>query len=96
MKVKFHPEARAELREAKSWYSKRSPLAAVLFAQVIDTAIANIAEAPHRYPVGEYDTHELFIPRRFPYKVVYRIRRDDIVIIAIAHQSREPAYWRHR
>jgi toxin ParE1/3/4 len=96
MRVKFHPQARIELREAKRWYQKRSPLAATLFAQIIDSAITSIAEAPHRYPAGEYDTRQMVIPRRFPYTVVYRIRQDDIVIIAIAHHSREPAYWRYR
>jgi len=56
MRVKFHPEARAELREAKSWYRDRSPLAAVAFAQMMDEAVASIAAAPLRYPAGEFDT----------------------------------------
>ena len=96
MKLKFHPEARAELREAKKWYRDRSPITAVAFAQAIDDAVRAIGEAPLRYPMGEYDTRHLFIPRRFPYTVVYRIRQTDIVIVAIAHESREPGYWRQR
>src|SRR5256885_234571 len=96
MTVKFHPEARAELREAKRWYRDRSPLAAVAFAQMMDEAVVAIAEAPLRYPVGEFDTREYIFPRRFPYTVVYRMRRNDVVVVAIAHQSREPGYWHYR
>ena len=63
---------------------------------MIDTALTAIREGPHRYPVGEYDTREYVIPRRFPYKIVYRLRTDDIVIVAVAHDSREPGYWHDR
>ena len=96
MRVKFHPEARAELREAKQWYRDRSPLAAIAFAQMIDEAVLAIVESPHRFPLAEFDTREYVFPRRFPYTVVYRVRTSDIVIVAIAHQSREPGYWHRR
>jgi plasmid stabilization system protein ParE len=96
MRVKFHPEARVDLKEAKAFYRHRSPLAAVAFAQEIDAAIARIAEASTRYPVGEHGTRELVLPWRFPYTIVYRIRVRLIVVIAVAHHSREPGYWRRR
>lgn len=34
--------------------------------------------------------------QHFPYFVVYRERDEDLHIIAIAHASRKPGYWRHR
>jgi hypothetical protein len=33
---------------------------------------------------------------RFPYNVVYRIRDDDIYVVAVAHTSRRPNYWKDR
>lgn len=96
MKVRLHPAARIDLQEGKAFYRKRSPLAAIAFAQQIDGAIANIAEAPLRYPSGEHGTRELVLPRRFPYTVVYRLRGEAIVIVAVAHHSREPGYWHQR
>lgn len=96
MKVRLHPEARIDLQEGKTFYRKRSPLAALAFAQQIDAAIANIVEAPLRYPGGEHGTRELVLPRRFPYTVVYRLRGEEIVIVAVAHHSREPGYWSQR
>jgi hypothetical protein len=34
--------------------------------------------------------------RRFPYFVIYREWSDRLEIVAVAHQSRRPGYWRSR
>ena len=33
---------------------------------------------------------------RFPYSVIYSIENDHILIIAVAHNRREPFYWAKR
>jgi hypothetical protein len=33
---------------------------------------------------------------RFPYCLAFQVRGDDIAVIAVAHQSRAPFYWRAR
>jgi toxin ParE1/3/4 len=33
---------------------------------------------------------------RFPFTIVYTELPDEVLIIAIAHASREPGYWRAR
>jgi hypothetical protein len=33
---------------------------------------------------------------RFPYRVVYRNRPDEIVVVAVAHLRRRPGYWKNR
>jgi plasmid stabilization system protein ParE len=96
MRVRLHPEARVDLREGKAFYRHRSPLAAVAFEHEIDAAISRIAESPRRYPEGQHGTREFVLPWRFPYTVVFRMKESLIVIVAVAHQSKEPGYWRHR
>jgi hypothetical protein len=34
--------------------------------------------------------------KHHPYLVVYAILPDQLIIIAIAHTSKQPGYWRHR
>lgn len=34
--------------------------------------------------------------RRFPFSIVYEIVNNEIVIFAVAHQSRRPQYWKGR
>jgi len=96
MRVKFHPEAREDLREGRAFYRHRSPLAAVAFAKEVDTAISRIVEAPLRYSESDYGTRSFTFPWRFPYTLVYTMRGSRIIIVAVAHHSKEPGYWRHR
>ena len=93
--VRFHREADQELTEARNWYNQRSEVAAQAFALEIDHAIERILEAPHRYPLGRRGEHR-FVLDRFPYTILYRVREDHVFIVAVAHDSRRPEYWRRR
>jgi plasmid stabilization system protein ParE len=95
MKVRFHPEARSELRRARAWYSERSPLSAAAFAREVDNAINRIVATPERYPVAEHGTRRLVL-QQFPFSLFYRAGADEVVIVAVAHQKRRPGYWRKR
>jgi plasmid stabilization system protein ParE len=77
MKVRLHPEARAELREARHWYFERSPLSAIAFAHDVDHAVARIREARERYPPADHGTRK-FVLQRFPFSVLYRVGTDEI------------------
>jgi plasmid stabilization system protein ParE len=95
MRVRLHPEARAELRTAREWYYERSPLRAAAFAHAIDNPVFRIREAPRRFPLAEHNTRK-FVLRRFPFNVFYRPDKTEIVIVAVAHQKRRPGYWASR
>ena len=95
MRVRLHPEARAELREARKWYYERSPLSATAFAHAVDHAVERIREAPTRYPLTEHGARK-FVLQRFPFNVFYRPGPTEIEIIAVAHQKRRPGYWSNR
>ncbi len=95
MRVRLHPEARAELREARKWYYDRSPLSATAFAHAVDGAVSRIIESPDRYPLAEHGTRQ-FVLRRFPFNIFYRADASEIVILAVAHQKRRPGYWLRR
>ena len=95
MRVKFHPGARSDLREGRAFYRHRSPVAAVAFAHEIARAIERIVEAPMRSPAGEYGTREHVLARRFK-TIVYQVSDVRIVIVAVAHHSREAGYWHDR
>lgn len=92
MTVSFHRAARAELIAALGWYSDRSPLAALGFANAVDAAIAAIAKSPNRFPQGGNNLRQ-FNLRRFPFTIHYLNLEKRVVIIAVAHQKRPPNYW---
>ena len=95
MRVRLHPEARAELRDARRWYYERSPLSATAFAHAIDNAVSRIREAPNSFPLAEQGTRKFVLPR-FPFNIFYRPDETEIVIVAVAHQKRRPGYWSNR
>ena len=37
-----------------------------------------------------------YIMKRFPFVVVYRVAADGIEVVAVAHGSRKPGYWKNR
>lgn len=47
---------------------------------------------PRRSPLP---SREILLTR-FSYKLVYRVREHDLYIVAIAHTSRRPGYWKGR
>jgi plasmid stabilization system protein ParE len=94
-RIEIHPDALTELKAALGWFMQRSQAAASNFASAVDHAIDLIAQAPRRWPIGEHDTRK-FALQRFPYAVVYRERDNSIQLLAVAHGSRRPEYWKSR
>ena len=95
MRVRLHPEARAELRESRKWYYERSPLSATAFAHAVDNAVSRIVGAPTQYPLADHGTRKLVL-QRFPFNIFYLPGESEIVIVAVAHQKRRPGYWSSR
>jgi plasmid stabilization system protein ParE len=91
----FHPEALAETQSSFLWYSERSAAAGDSFMAELDHAIAQIAERPETWPQYLHGTHR-YLLRRYPFLVVYRFKAEDVQVIAVAHASRRPGYWKDR
>ena len=94
--VRLHTEASAEYDAAFDWYLQRSLDAALRFDAEVDRAFTQIAQAPHRWPVGPFGTRK-FLRQQFPFFWFYReLVTGDIQIVAVAHTSRRPEYWKRR
>lgn len=93
--LEFHPDARIEALEAHDWYVKRSTLAAEAFQNELQDARRAIQNAPDRWAVFLYGTRR-YIMKRFPFVVVYRVTTNRIEVVAVAHGSRKPGYWKVR
>lgn len=95
-----HPEAREEFLDAVDYYDRqRAGLGSELIER-FDLAVKEIEEAPEAWPmVPDWDSQPVVRSHRvqtFRYRVVYYVRDDKVIIVAYAHTSREPGYWRHR
>jgi len=90
--VRFHPDARRELRATFLWYFDRNHLVAESFRLEAEHAIEAIAESPSRWPKLTGPERQYVFPR-FPFTVVYRVNLGHLEVIAVAHQKRRPGYW---
>jgi plasmid stabilization system protein ParE len=93
--VEYLDEAIGEAEAAARWYAERSASAADGFADEIDAAMAAIEQNPNAWPVHDYGTRH-YLLRRYPFRVVYRVEVSRILIVAVAHAHRRPAYWKSR
>jgi plasmid stabilization system protein ParE len=92
----LHPEAEEDLREAAEFYRDRAGagLSQALLAE-FERSASLLLEHPHLGSLWRHGKRRLLM-RRFPYAVVYAVVADQIRILAVAHHSRRPGYWRGR
>jgi plasmid stabilization system protein ParE len=94
--VELHDEAGLEYDDAFDWYLQRSEDAASDFDEEVNRAFVEISQSPRRWALGSHSCRR-YLLQKFPYTVVYRGRLYGTVqVIAIAHASRKPGYWKHR
>lgn len=94
--LQFSDAASTELAEAVRWYEQQRPgLGGDLFDAVVATIDLIRAHPEIGAARGRLPTRQMRVPR-FPYHVVYRVRELDVSVVALAHTSRRPGYWKHR
>jgi plasmid stabilization system protein ParE len=93
----LHPDAEAELAEAALYYAKHaSRSVAEAFLAEFEQACDRLVENQLRGPRGDGGLRVLHFDR-FPYTLVYEPDTDyGPQVYAVAHQHREPGYWRER
>lgn len=92
----FRPAARQKLLEAVKWYlADGGPAVAEKFESTVERAIRVLQFMP-LLGKQDYPSARTWPMTRFPYTLVYRVSDGEITVLAVAHQSREPGYWRGR
>lgn len=95
MRVILDPEARLELVEAVEWLSERSTARAMAFRTAYAKVVQRIVEHPEQFPQVEPGVYRALV-RRFRYSVLFALREDHALVLAVMHQHRRPGYWRDR
>ncbi len=93
--VDYLPEARLDFDESFDWYADRSVQAAVRFMNAVDVALSRIAADPERFALVD-NLHRECPVKRFPFRIVYRIAENRILVVAVSHAKRRRGYWKDR
>ena len=93
--IALHERADEELKAAITFYESRQPGLGDAFFERVSEAFELILAQPLAGQILS-DAFRRRLVRQFPYSIVYRIDSDRVFVLAVAHWSRRPDYWRSR
>ncbi|MGA2549673.1 MAG: type II toxin-antitoxin system RelE/ParE family toxin [Burkholderiaceae bacterium] len=95
--LRYLPQARAEYREQRAYYKALDPRLRVPFEAAIrraeDLALGN--PEGFAYIIGSKRIRAVIL-RRFPYRLLYVVQGNDVVVVALAHTARDPGQFQKR
>jgi plasmid stabilization system protein ParE len=93
--VLFTVEARIDSLDAYNWYLQNSPELGKSFQECLDAKLKSLKLNPL---TGSYIYKNLRSSKigKFPFSIIYKVSGNQIQIIAIFHNSRNPREWRKR
>jgi toxin ParE1/3/4 len=100
VKLRYHPDARAELRAAMHIGEEERAgrgIALQELVRAVERRIRRVPRSAPRWPRlrSPFEVRKAVV-RKTPYVVVYTILPTQIVVLAIAHARKAPGYWRDR
>jgi plasmid stabilization system protein ParE len=95
MNYRFHPEAESEFHEACDYYEAKREGLGGRFGGAFREALARVLQRPLAWGLLETPYH-LCRLKRFPYGILYELREEEVIIVAVMHLHRGPGYWQDR
>ncbi len=94
--VELLPAAFKEYKSALIWYTTIRPELGIQFDTAFQLGIEKISmQSEIFYPIGK--RHRFYKLEKFPYLLIFRIiQPNEISVVAVAHTSRKPGYWKNR
>ncbi|VAX38234.1 hypothetical protein MNBD_UNCLBAC01-2020 [hydrothermal vent metagenome] len=87
--------AQQEFNDSKEFYEIEQSGLGFRFEKEIENSLLRIKQFPNTWPIELGDVRHYFV-HKFPYKILYSVQDDIILILAFAHQHRKPYYWIER
>lgn len=92
MRIEVLSCAEKESAEAITYYNQQCPGLGYEFAAELKATLNRIAAYPNAWPPFSIRSRRCII-NRFSYGVLYQIRTESILILAIMHLKRDPQKW---
>jgi hypothetical protein len=92
VKLTVTEAARMEMIEARDFYRSRDRRLAPALTSEIRLGLRRILQQPSPWHPLNYGLRR-YRTERFPYGLIYKLREDEILIVAFDHLHPEPEYW---
>lgn len=95
IKARFLPAAEAAFLKEVAYYSNARDGAGVKFHQAVTAAVERAVFNSDGGAPAAKGTRSRIV-KGFPFSIVYRVSDLEILVVAVAHHRRQPAYWSGR
>ena len=95
MNIKFLNAAENEFVDAINYYNLQSEGLGFEFAAEVKRTFGRIIEYPDAWTRLSNRTRRCQT-NRFPYGIIYQVRTDTLLIVAVMHFHRDPKIWKSR
>lgn len=95
MEIRLLKPAQNEMDRAFEYYEKQMPGLGQEFADDVLSTIERIRLHANAWSPFSIRTRRC-LTVKFPYGIIYQIKKSGILIVAIAHMHRKPGYWNDR
>lgn len=95
MKPNFLDAAQSELDETIDYYEEQRAGLGFEFADEVEEALVRIENYPQAWSPLSLRVRRCLV-NRFPYGVIYEVRDERLVVVAIQNLHRAPDSWRSR
>jgi plasmid stabilization system protein ParE len=95
MNVDFLQPAQAELIDAVTYYNSQSEGLGYEFAAEVKRTLERIIQYPDAWSALSKRTRRCRTSR-FPYGIIYQVRKQTILVVAVMHLHKHPDSWHSR
>jgi len=95
MRTRFLEIAQIELDEAVAYYNHEVSGLGQEFLTEVSKTLDRIGRFPEAWHPCSKRTRRCRT-RRFPFGIIYQIRKDEILVVAVANLHKRPDYWKDR
>lgn len=87
--------ARADITDAVEWYDAIRPQLGEQFLSRLDALLSRLLEHPLSAPLYFLE-YRAVVLSNYPYRLVFRVTDDALVVVALRHTSRDPEELKSR
>ena len=88
--LSYSDKAQEDILEVVKWYSLQRVDLGTDFLVSIEATISKLENNPYQHRKYFREIRSIMM-KRFPYRVIYKIVEDNIVIVGVFHTKRNPA-----
>ena len=100
MRLRLLAEAEAEIESARRYLNRQAAELGTRFLDELERMLAEVSERPESFPkletLPESEPYRRARLKTFRYAVVFERLADEVLVVAVAHTSRQPNYWLNR